>query len=42
MVGTSEHDVQGWGVNDEHPKTGTSQNSIEIIYVSNNALAKGE
>jgi hypothetical protein len=42
MERTSEHDVQGWSVNDEHPKTGTSQNSEEIIYVSNNALAEGE
>jgi len=42
MVRTSEHDVQGWSVNDEHPKTSTSQDSEEIVYVANDALAKGE
>ena len=34
--------MQGGGIDDEHPKTATSQNTEEVVFVSDDALAKRE
>jgi hypothetical protein len=38
----SKYNVQWWSVDDEYPKAGTGQDTEEIIFVSDDALAEGE
>lgn len=42
MDRSSEHNMQGWCVNDEHSKAGAGQNAKEVILVCNDAFAEWE
>ena len=42
MLCTAENDVQGRGIDDEHAKAGTGEDTGEVVRVPNDGLAEGE